>query len=66
MVIEESKDPSEGEIYSFVNGLSSDKLDILEVPNFGSAMDRFKEDEAARVQWTFDGPEMIGVAYKLK
>jgi len=59
VVIEESKDPSEGEIYSFVNGLSSDKLDILEVPNFGSAMDRFKKDEAARVQWTFDGPEIF-------
>ena len=59
VVIEESKDSSEGEIYSFVNGLSSDKLDILEVPNFGSAMDRFKKDEAARVQWTFDGPEIF-------
>ena len=40
VVVEESKSPEDGEIFSFVNGLSSDKLDILEVPNFGSAMDR--------------------------
>ena len=59
VVVEESKDHEDGEIFSFVNGLSSDKLDILEVPNFGSAMDRFKTDEAARVTWTFDGQEIF-------
>ncbi len=59
VVVEESKDSEDGEIFSFVNGLSSDKLDILEVPNFGSAMDRFKTDEAARVTWTFDGQEIF-------
>ena len=59
VVVEESKSPEDGEIFSFVNGLSSDKLDILEVPNFGSAMDRFNKDEAARVRWTFDGQEIF-------
>jgi len=59
VVVEESKSPADGEIYSFVNGMSSDKLEILEIPNFGSAMDRFKEDEAARVTWTFDGQEIF-------
>ena len=59
VVVEESKDSEDGDIFSFVNGLSSDKLDILEVPNFGSAMDRFKTDEAARVTWTFDGQEIF-------
>ena len=59
VIVEESRKEEDGEIFSFVNGLSSDKLDILEVPNFGSAMDRFKEDEAARVRWTFDGQEIF-------
>jgi len=59
VVVEESKSPADGEIYSFVNGMSSDKLEILEIPNFGSAMDRFKEDEAAKVTWTFDGQEIF-------
>jgi len=59
VVVEESKSPADGEIYSFVNGMSSDKLEILEIPNFGSAMDRFKEDEAAKVAWTFDGQEIF-------
>ena len=59
VVIEESKSESDGEIYSFSNGLSSDNLEILEIPNFGSAMDRFKTDEAARVRWTFDGQEIF-------
>ncbi len=59
VVLEESKSVSDGELYSFVNGLSSDKLDILEIPNFGSAMDRFKTDEAAKVRWTFDGQEIF-------
>ena len=59
VVVEESKKKEDGEIFSFVNGLSSDKLDILEVPNFGSAMDRFNKDEAARVRWTFDGQEIF-------
>lgn len=59
VVLEESTDETEGEIYSFVNGLSSEKLEILEVPNFGSAMDRFKPDEAAKIKWTFEGPEIF-------
>ena len=59
VVVEESKKEEDGEIFSFVNGLSSDKLDILEVPNFGSAMDRFNKDEAAKVRWTFDGQEIF-------
>ena len=59
VVVEESKTEEDGEIFSFVNGLSSDKLDILEVPNFGSAMDRFSKDEAAKVRWTFDGQEIF-------
>ena len=32
VVIEESKSESDGEIYSFSNGLSSDNLEILEIP----------------------------------
>ena len=35
------------------------KRQILEIPNFGSAMDRFNPDEAARVRWTFDGQEIF-------
>ena len=58
-VIEESKDQTDGEIYSFVNGLSSDKLGILEVPNFGSAMDRFTPHAAANISWTFEGKEIF-------
>ena len=52
MVVEQSNDESEGEIYSFKNGLSSDKLAILEVPNFGSAMNRFTPYAAAETTWT--------------
>ena len=59
VVLERSNDYSDGEIYSFENGLSSDSLEILEIPNMGSAMDRFEPDEAAKVRWTFDGQEIF-------
>ena len=59
MVVQPSNDESEGEIYSFKNGLSSDKLAILEVPNFGSAMNRFTPYAAAETTWTFDGQEIF-------
>ena len=59
MVVQQSNDESEGEIYSFKNGLSSDKLAILEVPNFGSAMNRFTPYAAAETTWTFDGQEIF-------
>lgn len=59
MVVQESTDESMGEILSFENGLSSDKLAILEVPNFGSAMNRFIPYAAADTQWTFDGAEIF-------
>ena len=58
-VVQESKSPKDGEIYSFVNGLSSDKLEILEVPNFGSAMNRFTPNAAADITWTFEGKEIF-------
>ena len=51
VVVEESKNKEDGEIYSFSNGMSSDKLDILEIPNFGSAMNRFTPNAAADVVW---------------
>ena len=53
VVVEESKNEEDGEIYSFSNGMSSDKLDILEIPNFGSAMNRFTPHAAADVVRTF-------------
>jgi 3-oxoacyl-[acyl-carrier-protein] synthase-3 len=59
VVVEESKDEDHGEIYSFSNGLSSDKLGILEIPNFGSAMNRFTPNAAADIIWTFDGQEIF-------
>ena len=59
VVVEESKTEEDGEIYSFSNGLSSDKLDILEIPNFGSAMNRFTPHAAADITWTFDGQEIF-------
>ena len=39
--------------------MSSDKLDILEIPNFGSAMNRFTPNAAADVVWTFEGQEIF-------
>ena len=59
VVVEESKNEEDGEIYSFSNGMSSDKLDILEIPNFGSAMNRFTPNAAADVVWTFEGQEIF-------
>ena len=59
MVVQESQAESEGEIYSFKNGLSSDKLAILEIPNFGSAMNRFTPYAAAEMNFMFDGQEIF-------
>lgn len=58
-VISATEDGEAGELLSFHNGLSSDKLDILRIPNFGSAMNRFTENAAANITWNFDGAEIF-------
>ena len=58
-VISATEDAEAGELLSFHNGLSSDKLDILRIPNFGSAMNRFTENAAANITWNFDGAEIF-------